>query len=475
MRALFAAAALLLLTAAPAGAAQPSSPEELAAAIARPAIVLITVEWHGWVRDKRTGEVFGGAKGYVVKATCSGAVIRPDGHVATASHCVHTGPQGGAGALFDAAIEELAAAGRIVDRAKAKAQLAEHAVAEGANPDRPVDRAIQVERMEATGDGPIRDIAPATVVDLVAPTDGDVAVLKVPRDNLPSLEIRADQTPVGTPILAIGYPGSAGAAVDPSLEPSNKNGQVSARRTQNDRPFYEFSAAATHGMSGGPLVDMEGRVVGVVSQGSPGETQSFNFAAASTTLLDVLAGKDVKAEPGEHDLAYRAALDSYFADDFDGAVEGFDDVLATSPGHLQASEYRRLAVDRGGSAGGGTTLLIVFAVLCGGVAVATATAGTAIALSRRRRLTGPVGPGPGSVPVMGSDVDTPPFGFPAPVVRPPAEAGTVTVERAADAVQNEAPTVKVEQDAPTAKVEDAPTVKVEGEDDGPSRRDPAAD
>ncbi|MFD0200545.1 MULTISPECIES: S1 family peptidase [Saccharothrix] len=456
MRALFAAAALLLLTAAPAGAAQPSSPEELAAAIARPAIVLITVEWHGWVRDKRTGEVFGGAKGYVVKATCSGAVIRPDGHVATASHCVHTGPQGGAGALFDAAIEELAAAGRIVDRAKAKAQLAEHAVAEGANPDRPVDRAIQVERMEATGDGPIRDIAPATVVDLVAPTDGDVAVLKVPRDDLPSLEIRADQTPVGTPILAIGYPGSAGAAVDPSLEPSNKNGQVSARRTQNDRPFYEFSAAATHGMSGGPLVDMEGRVVGVVSQGSPGETQSFNFAAASSTLLDVLAGKDVKAEPGEHDRDYRAALDSYFADDFDGAVEGFDDVLAASPGHLQASEYRRLAVDRGGSAGGGTTPLIVLAVLCGGVGVATATAGTAIALTRRRALV-PAG----TVPV--SDVDTPPFGFPAPV------------ERAAATAQQDAPTVKVEQDAPTAKVEDTPTVKVEREDDTPPRRDPTAD
>ncbi|MEV8441353.1 serine protease [Actinosynnema sp. NPDC051121] len=400
MRAVLAVAGLLALLAPPA-VAQPSSPEELAAAIARPAIVLITVEWHGWVRDKRTGEVFGGAKGYVVEATCSGVVIRPDGHVATASHCVHTGPQGGAGALFDAAVRDLSAAGRIADPVAAKAQLAEHAVAEGAAPDRPIDRSIRVERMEATGDGPIRDVAPATVVDLVAPTDGDVAVLKVPRDHLPSLAIREDQTPVGTPILAIGYPGSAGAAVDPSLEPSSKNGQVSARRTQDDRPFYEFSAAATQGMSGGPVVDVEGRIVGLVSRGSPGETQSFNFAAASTTLLDLLAGKGVKAEPGEHDRDYRAALDRYFADDFDGAVEGFDDVLAASPGHLQASEYRRLAVDRGGSAGGGSSWLIGLAVLCGGVAVGTATAGTAIALARRREGV------PGPPPPVVSDVDTP--------------------------------------------------------------------
>ncbi|XVS67172.1 trypsin-like peptidase domain-containing protein [Actinosynnema sp. CA-299493] len=482
MRAVFAAAALLALTAAPAAvpapvavaavvpapaavAAQPSSPEELAAAIARPAIVFITVQWHGWVRDKRTGEVFGGANGYVVKATCSGVVIRPDGHVATAAHCVHTGPQGGAGALFDAAIEDLAAVGRVVDRARAKAQLAEHAVAEGADPDRPVDRAIQVERMEATGDGPIRDVAPATVVDLVAPTEGDVAVLKVPRENLPSLGIRTDQTPVGTPILAIGYPGSAGAAVDPSLEPSNKNGQVSARRTQNDRPFYEFSAAATQGMSGGPVVDMDGRIVGLVSQGSPGETQSFNFAAASSTLSDVLAGKDVKAEPGAHDHDYRAALDRYFADDFDGAVEGFDDVLAASPGHLQATEYRRLAVDRGGSAGGSSSWLIGFAVLCGGVAVATATAGTAIALTRRRRLSPAVPPPSSASPPVVSDVDTPPLGIPvrfAPVAQPPVAqppvAHPVVVPPAMD---GEAETAKVRRrdDEGGGRDEDEPTTR----------------
>lgn len=490
MRALLVAAALLAFTAAPAAlpgapvaAAQPSSPEELAAAIARPAIVFITVEWHGWVRDKRTGEVFGGANGYVVKATCSGAVISPDGHVATASHCVHTGPQGGAGALFDAAIQDLAAAGRVVDRVKAKAQLAEHAVAEGANPDRPLDRAIQVERMEATGDGPIRDVAPATVVDLVAPTEGDVAVLKVPRENLPSLEIRTDQTAVGTPILAIGYPGSAGAAVDPSLEPSNKNGQVSARRTQNDRPFYEFSAAATQGMSGGPVVDMDGRIVGLVSQGSPGETQSFNFAAASSTLLDVLAGKDVKAESGEHDRDYRAALDRYFADDFDGAVDGFDDVLAASPGHLQAAEYRRLAVDRGGSAGGDSSLLIGFAVLCGGVAVATATAGTAIALTRRRRLAPAVVPA-GGAPPAGSDVDTPPFGIPvqaAPVVAPAAVPATVgppiAVPPTVPPVVADSPTAVVASvvqppvdESPTVRAgAESPTVKVERQDeDGPA-------
>jgi hypothetical protein len=163
-------------------------------------------------------------------------------------------------------------------------------------------------------------------------------------------------------------------------------------------------------MSGGPVVDMQGRVVGLVSQKSPGETQSFNFAAASSTLLDVLAGKQVDVDLGKHDRAYRAGLDHYFAGDLDDAVDEFDAALAGSPGHLQATEYRRLAVNRGGQPGGAPVLIIVLAVLCAGVAVGAGTAGTAVALTRRRRLA-PAGP-----PL--SDMDTPPLGFPMPPMVP---------------------------------------------------------
>jgi serine protease Do len=381
-----------LVTATLPATAQPSSPEERAAAMARPAIVFITVNWHGWVRDKRTGEVFGGPEGYEVTTSCSGAVINPVGYVATASHCVHTGPDGGGGALFDAAIAELATLGRIGDPRRAKNEFAEHAVAEGAANDRPVDRQIQVERIVATSHGQTRDIAPATVEDLVTPADGDVAVLKIPRDQLPALETRADPPPVGTPILAIGYPGSSAKAVDQSLEPSNKNGQISAHRTQQGRPFYEFSAAATHGMSGGPVVDTQGRIVGLISQGSPGETQSFNFAAASSTLTDVLRRKAIAVELGAHDRDFRRGLDEYFAGDLDAAIEFFDAVLAAVPSHPQAAQYRRLAIEQGGVAGSNTTLLVGFAIGCAVLALLTGAPGILMLVPRRRA--------PGAAPAL---------------------------------------------------------------------------
>jgi serine protease Do len=401
-KALCATVLLLALPALPA-AAQPSSPEELAAAVARPAIVFITVTWHGWVRDKQTGEVFGGNAGYDVKVSCTGVVINPDGYVATASHCVHTGPLGGGGLLYDAAIGDLAKAGRIGDPAKAKQLLAARTTAEGSVADRPADRQIQVERIVTEGK---RDIAPATVVDLVAPDDGDIAVLKIPRDRLPALQLRPDAPPVGTPVLAIGYPGSADAAADPNLEPSNKNGQISAHRTLHEHPFYEFSAAATHGMSGGPLVDMQGRVAGLISQGAPGETQSFNFATATSTLTNLLAGKGVEATQGPHDRNFRTGLDRYFAGSFDSAVTYFDAVLAAAPTHVQALEFRRLAAEKGGKPASSTTPLLMIAIGCGAVTLLAAGL-AALLIVRRRRLT--------------ASMDTPPYGFPLPAVDPPTQ------------------------------------------------------
>ncbi|MET0237847.1 MAG: serine protease [Kibdelosporangium sp.] len=388
-----AATAALVVFPGPA-AAQPSSPEELAAAVARPAMVFIEVTWHGWVRDKQTGEVFGGTAGYQVKTRCSGVVIDPSGYVATASHCVHTGIHGGGGALLDAAIAELGKAGRIGDPVKAKQALAKNALAEGALPDRPVVRQIQVARMVPDGDGLKRDVAIATVVDLVAPDNGDVAVLKVPRARWPAIELRTDAAPVGTPILAIGYPGSV---PDPNLEPSNKNGQISAHRTQQKWPYYEFSAAAASGMSGGPVIDTQGRVVGLISQGTPGETQSFNFATATSTLSDLLRRKEITVGLGPNDRNFRTGLDRYFAGDADAAVDYFDAVVKGAPTHVQAAEFRRRAAEKGGTPSSGGTLLVVFTLVCAGIAVVAAGLGVLL-IVRRRRLV--------------STMDTPPYGIP---------------------------------------------------------------
>ncbi|HEX6360751.1 serine protease [Actinophytocola sp.] len=390
-------AGLLLCLAAPPASAQPASPEEQAAAIARPAIVFVETRWHGWVRDRRTGEVFGGAEGYRFTTSCSGAVINGDGYVSTASHCVDPGVDGGGGGLIDMAVAELAAVGRVRDPALAAQQLAENATLEGATEGSPIGRDIQVQRGTGNKD---RDVAPARVVDLAPPTEGDVALLKVPRRGLPAIELVTGDVAVGTPVLAIGYPGSTGEATDPTLEPSSKNGQVSNQRSQDGHPFYEISAAVTHGMSGGPVVDMRGRIIGVVSQLSPGETQSFNLAASAETLAGLLRDANVDDALGPNDRNYRTGLSAYFSDDYDRAVEYLDAVLDAAPGHPQASRYRTLAVEQGGAASG-NGVLVVLAVVCAAVALLAGAGGIALMARRRRAFMA---------------APTPPYGIPIPRV-----------------------------------------------------------
>ncbi len=387
-------AGLLLCGAAPAAAA-PASPEERAAAIARPAVVFVEVGWHGWVRDPRTGEVFGGTEGYRATTSCSGVVVREDGQVLTAGHCVDPGPLGGAGALIDAAVAELAELGRVRDPGAAARELAEHAIVEGVRPDSDPVRDVRVIRGVGTSDTPDTDVAPATVVDLVAPDEGDVALLEVPRDGLPALALAdEDDRPAGTPILAIGFPASVGRATDTSTEPASKNGQISARRTLDGKPYYEISAAASQGMSGGPLVDMDGRVLGLVTAAPEGETQSFNLVTASTSALELLRANGITPGTSANDRNFNAGLARYFDGDHAEALEYFDAVLATTPDHRQAWEYRTRAEEHDG---GGPDVLVVLIVACGGIAVLSAAAAV-ILLARGRRAD--------------RDLPTPPMGIP---------------------------------------------------------------
>jgi S1-C subfamily serine protease len=373
-----------LLGPAPAAAAQNAGPEQRAAALARPAVVVVEVRWHGWVRDPRTGELFGGAGGYRVTSSCTGFAVHADGHLVTAGHCVDAGPEGAGEILFGLAADELVAVGRAADRDRAVAELAEHAVVEGAEDGSPVRREVLVHRGVAYDGETLDDTLPAEVVDVAPASEGDVAVLAVPRGRLSALALADDaDLPVGTEVLAVGYPGSANRISDPTLEPSVKDGLVSNRRTVDGVPFYEVSAAATGGMSGGPVVDHAGRVVGLVSHGPAGESQAFNFVAAGSSIVEVLDRNGVPHGLGPIDRNFRAGLELYFDGRPAEATVYLDAVIEASPTHLQAAELRQLVSEAAPvAAGGGVDPLVGWAIGAGAVAVAAAVAAGPLQLVR---------------------------------------------------------------------------------------------
>jgi serine protease Do len=111
--------------------------------------------------------------------------------------------------------------------------------------------------------------------------DSDIALLKVDARNLPSLPLRSD-VPVhqGELVFAIGSP--------EGLQDSVTLGVISAvtRQVDPDNPmvYIQTDAAVNPGNSGGPLVDIDGNVVGmntlIFSAGGGNEGLGFAIPAA---------------------------------------------------------------------------------------------------------------------------------------------------------------------------------------------------
>src|SRR5690606_21822911 len=89
----------------------------------------------------------------------------------------------------------------------------------------------------------------------------DVALIKIDADGMPTLPV-GDPTQLrkGQWVLAIGSPFG--------LESTVTAGIVSAvgRDTGEYLPFIQTDVAVNPGNSGGPLIDLQGRVVGINSQ-----------------------------------------------------------------------------------------------------------------------------------------------------------------------------------------------------------------
>ncbi len=111
----------------------------------------------------------------------------------------------------------------------------------------------------------------------------DLAMIQIqPKKPLPSLGLQLVPPQIGQKVYAIGNPSPKSTGM---LERSFSDGIVS-RIDASGR--IQFTASVTFGSSGGPLLNEDGYVVGVVSSGAPGT--NFNFAVP-VGALNALPGQ----------------------------------------------------------------------------------------------------------------------------------------------------------------------------------------
>lgn len=150
-----------------------------------------------------------------------------------------------------------------------------------------IDGASSAQAMLTDSDKPL-------VIDGILATDAsqDLALLKVSGLRVPPLIIDTTAEPeIGERVYAIGNP--------KGLQGTFSEGIVSAKRNMKTRTLLQLTAPISPGSSGGPVLNKDGRVIGVATA-TLKDGQNLNFAVgiASLDMLIREAGGDIKPFPG---------------------------------------------------------------------------------------------------------------------------------------------------------------------------------
>lgn len=336
-------ATLSLATVFTASAQQQVSEGQRLAMFSKPAVVRILDGYVGQVYWPDSGKTYQA----IAVGSGSGAFINPNGYIATNAHVTdltHQGEDKGKEAVLVNFISQLARDynrdprevlnnGDLVRGILSKASL----------------RSFTHIHHVITPDG---SNFPFEIKSFGAPIgDGkDVSIIKIEIKNAPVLKLGdSDKVQLQDHITVLGYPAAADtAALDnkSSLEASITDGKVSARKNSADgAPVLQVSAPATHGNSGGPVLNDKGEIVGMLTfRGDTvngQEVSGFSFVVPSSTMNEFIKQAGTSNEEGPVDKRFREGLELYWDASYTKAIQKFEEVARLYPQHSETARLIR--------------------------------------------------------------------------------------------------------------------------------------
>lgn len=259
-------------------------------------VVSLTINWSGKVRYPTNNNGEDVTDAIDLKGHCTGFFVSKDGDIVTAGHCVD--PEEVKISFINAAIKHLQEDGRLTGTID-KDYIYQNWTPEGASKGSQPLVQVRVSQADDVNAPVSMNDRPAQIIAVDPSNQGDVALLKLSgvTGTVP-LAVAAQAPAIGTPVTSVGFPAILNTEQDvPNQRASFKSGEVSSVQTTDDGiPRIEVSSELSHGMSGGPTVDLAGNVVGVNSRGFTSTGQgAFNFITDPGRLTSYLTAHGVTA------------------------------------------------------------------------------------------------------------------------------------------------------------------------------------
>jgi len=288
----------------------------------------------------------------------------------------------------------------------------------------------------------------------------DVAVIKIEVKNAPVLKLAdSDKVQLQDHVTVIGFPGAADTfnsgllSSKSALEATINDGKISAKKqATSGAPILQTSTAATHGNSGGPVLNDANEVIGLLTfRGDTvngQEVSGFSFIVPSNTVMEYVKSAGASNVEGPTDISWREGLDYYWNQYYSSAIPKFEDVKRLFPQHsevdrlVQSSQQLKAEGKEKSNlswwVAGGVVIVLLFILLLVIIIIA------AIVIARRRgkakKLSGSPESGkgqriPAPAPAAHSPSPAPSYAhsapqkpFPSPPIHVPAGDQGMTVD-----------------------------------------------
>ncbi|PYS72282.1 MAG: serine protease [Acidobacteria bacterium] len=275
--------------------------------------------------------------------TGSGFILSSNGYIATNAHCVtttHDGEDKAKQALFYQMVQQIAQ------------QLGKDPRSLNANF---IDQYSKLTSFQLIHTIYLPDGSsyPFEIKQFGAPTGEsndqgkDVAILKIEIKNAPILKVGdSDKVQLQDHITVIGYPAAADTKLldfKSLMEATVNDGKISARKTATSgAPILQTNTAATHGNSGGPGINDQFEVIGLLTfRGdvvNNQEVQGFTFLVPSNTVMEYVKAAGASNTEGLTDTLYREGLEYYWDQRYSLATQKFEEVKRLFPQHAEVEK-----------------------------------------------------------------------------------------------------------------------------------------